>query len=219
LTLIPNGSIGDTDPFEVRLTNAGLTFTAGVGTGLSTALLNLISGIILGEVGTRLKTTIKGRLNAGILSSVATQINRGVPASWPAGVVLSIRRIRATTRPVAGGTEAVIGVFASLGAFGGVRNKFPALAGSGTGTCFIATAACGPDAPEVVALRAWRDGWLRRRRGGGALIAAYERFSPFLARLMARSAVLRTIVRRVVVRPAAAVVAQGKRSTAGQTRP
>ncbi len=208
LTLIPNGSIGDLDPFETRLTNVGLTFTAGVGTGLSTALLNLISGIILGEVAPRLRATIKGLLNAGVLSSVATQINRGVPAAWPTGVVLSIRRVRATTRTTAGAPEPVIGVFASLGAFGGVRSKFPALSG-GTGTCFIATAACGPDAAEVVALRAWRDGWLRRRRGGAALIAAYERVSPLLARLIGRSSLLRAAVRWVVVKPAAALVDLG----------
>jgi hypothetical protein len=206
LSLVPNGSIGDTDPFEIKLANAGVTFTAGVGTGASTALLNLVSGIILGEVAPRLKSTIKGQLNDGILRSVATRINRGVPAAWPAGVVLSVRRVRATTRSTAAGSEAVIGVFPALGAFGGVGSKFPALSG-GTGTCFVATASCGPDAAEVVTLRAWRDGWLRRRRGGARLIAAYERVSPLLAEIIGRTPVLRAIVRWVVVKPAAALAA------------
>ena len=207
LVLIPNGSLQDVDsPFDIALTNPSLTFIAGTGTGFVTALLNLVAGIIEGEVAPRLKSTVKGLLNAGLLSTVATQLNRGIPASMPAGVVVSIRGVRATTRPLpGGGTEPVIGVRAALGAFGGVLNKFPALTGGSK--CFIATAAYSPQAPEVQALQAWRDTWLRGRRGGPRCIAAYERVSPPLARFIARSAVRRAIARALVVAPAARIAA------------
>jgi hypothetical protein len=148
--------------------------------------------------------TVKGLLNSGILTQVATRLNRGVPAAMPAGVVLSIRAVRATTRTTStGATEAVIGVRGALGAFGGVTNKFPALSTGGGSTCFIATAAVGPDAPEVAVLRAWRDGWLRPRTGGAAVIAAYERLSPPVARRIADSPTRRALVRTLVVSPAA----------------
>jgi hypothetical protein len=39
----------------------------------------------------------------------------------PAGVVLSVRSLRAGTRPLGAGTESVIEVRAALGAFGGER--------------------------------------------------------------------------------------------------
>jgi hypothetical protein len=203
LVLIPNGSKVALDtPFEIRLDNQSIGFSAGVGTGFSTALLNLISGIILSEVSPKVKSTVRGTLNAGVLSSVATRLNRGVPTSMPPGVVLSIRNVRATTRPTpGGGTESVIGVLAALGAYGGVLNKFPALTPGGGG-CFVATAAVGPAAPEVLVLREWRDAWLRRRRGGTTLIRAYERLSPPLARFIAQSDRRRALTRQLVVAPA-----------------
>jgi hypothetical protein len=202
LVLIPNGSLEDVDsPFDIRLANPSLTFIAGTGTGFVTALLNLIAGIIEGEVAPRVKATVKGLLNAGLLSTVATRLNRGVPTSMPAGVVVSIRGVRATTRPLpGGGTEPVIGVRAALGAFGGVLSKFPSL--SGGSKCFIATAATSPEAPEVEVLQALRDLWLRPCPGGARCIAAYERVSPPLARFIARSSVRRAIARALVVAPA-----------------
>lgn len=204
LALIPNPSLTDVDsPFELRLDNPSLSFTAAPGTGLSTALLNLISGIIYGEVAPRLKATVKGLVNAGVLSTVASRLNKGVPASMPQGVVLSVRAVRSTTRPAAGGgTESVIGVRAALAAFGGVLNKFPATSGGG-GKCFVASAALDPGAPEVVTLRTWRDERLLTSPGGAALVAAYERVSPPVARAIARSERRRALVRRLVVVPAA----------------
>jgi hypothetical protein len=143
------------------------------------------------------------------MSSVASRLNRGMPGGLPAGVVLSIRRVEAATRPLAGGggTEPVIRVFAALGAFGGVLSKFPpppATGGGGsTGRCFIATAALPPAAAELELLRAWRDDVLRARSSGRAFIAAYERVSPPLARVIARSPLLRAVVRSTVVVPSA----------------
>jgi hypothetical protein len=205
LVLIPNGSLEALDsPFDIRLTNPSLSFTAGTGQGFVTALLNAIAGIIESDIAPRIKATIKGLLNSGILMQVATRLNRGVPSAMPAGVVLSIRGVRATTRmTTTGSTEAVVGVRGALGAFGGVTNKFPALStGSSGGMCFLATAAVGPDAPQVQVLRAWRDGWLRPRRGGPAAISAYERLSPPLARRIAHSPVRRAVVRALVIGPA-----------------
>jgi hypothetical protein len=203
LVLIPSGSLLELDsPFDIRLANPSLSFVAGPGTGFATAILNVIAGLIYNEIAPQVKSTVKGLLNDGVLTEVATRLNRGVPSSMPAGVVLSIRNVRGTTTTTPAGSVPVIGVLAALGAFGGVLNKFPALSTGTRGPCFVATAASGPDAPEVEVLTAWRDLWLRKRRGGTRVIKAYERLSPPLARFVARSAFRRALARRVVVAPA-----------------
>lgn len=207
MTLVPSGSLLDVDsPFEIRLDNASIGFTAGVGTGFVTAVLNLVSGLILNEVSPRIKATLKGRLNAGVLSAVATSLSRGVPSTLPAGVILSVRSVRATTRPMGTGSEAVIGVRAALGAFGGVLNKFPPLVGSG-GRCFIATAATEPNSPDVLLLRKWRDSQLLQHRAGRLFVRTYERLSPPLAKAIAGSPRLRAATRLLLVLPAARVAA------------
>jgi hypothetical protein len=189
LKLIPNAQVMDEQsPFEIKLTNESLSFTAGTGHGFETAILNALRGPIYGRIAPQLHNTIEGTLNAGVLSSTATRLNRGVPATMPAGVILSIRSLRPTARTTtAGATEPVIGVLGALGAFGGVVNKFPALqAGGGDGRCFIVAAATAPSSPEVRVLQAWRDERLRRSRMGERLIVAYERVSPCLAAWVAR---------------------------------
>jgi hypothetical protein len=76
-----------------------------------------------------------------------------------------------------------------------------------SGQCFIATAACGTDqAEEVVRLRAFRDTVLRKTSYGRALIRIYQRLSPPVARLVARSDLARRLVRRLIVGPAARLV-------------
>jgi hypothetical protein len=69
--------------------------------------------------------------------------------------------------------------------------------------CFLATAAMGPDAPEVWALRSWRDRALRTSATGRAAIAVYYRLSPPLARLVAARPGLRRAVRTLLVEPLA----------------
>lgn len=65
-----------------------------------------------------------------------------------------------------------------------------------TRACFIATAAYGdPDAPEVAALRRFRDERLLTNRLGTAFVRLYYRCSPPLARLIARKPGLRAAVR------------------------
>jgi hypothetical protein len=209
LSLIPNGTLETLDePFEIGLTNPALTFVAGPGGGFMAAILNAVAGIINNSVTPTVKATVKSVVNSGVMSSIASRLNRGMPGALPAGVVVSVRRVEAATRPLAGGggTEPVIRVFAALGAFGGVLSKFPpppATGGGGTKTCFIATAALPPAAAELEILRAWRDDVLRRRRAGRGLIAVYERVSPPLARVIARSALLRAVARSTVVLPCA----------------
>ncbi|MHC4548215.1 MAG: CFI-box-CTERM domain-containing protein [Planctomycetota bacterium] len=63
--------------------------------------------------------------------------------------------------------------------------------------CFIATAAYGdPDAPEVERLRRFRDRHLLTNRAGAAFVRLYYRFSPPVARLIARKPRLRVAVRK-----------------------
>jgi hypothetical protein len=67
--------------------------------------------------------------------------------------------------------------------------------------CFIATAAYGsPDAPEVEALRRFRDRRLLTNPVGAAFVRMYYRVSPPVARLIARKPRLRAAVRRVLDR-------------------
>src|SRR4051794_17521948 len=208
LSLIPNGTLETLDePFEIGLANPSLTFVAGPGGGFMAAILNAVAGIIDNSVTPTVKATVKNVVNTGVMSSIASRLNRGMPGALPAGIVVSVRRVEAATRPLAagGGTEPVIRVFAALGAFGGVLSKFPPppTTGGGTKTCFIATAALPPAAAELEILRAWRDDMLRSHRAGRRLIAVYERVSPPLARVIARSAFLRSVVRSTVVLPCA----------------
>jgi len=65
--------------------------------------------------------------------------------------------------------------------------------------CFIATAAYGhADAPEVEALRRFRDRRLLTNRAGTAFVHLYYRLSPPFARLIARKPRLRTMVRKTL---------------------
>ena len=206
LVLTPNPSVRETEtPFVLQLNNPNLSFVAGPGTGFTTALLNAIRGPIFDRIRPQILATLKGRLNSGVLSSVATRINRGVPTSMPPGVVLSVRSLRAGTRPLGTGTEPIIEVRAALGAFGGVLNKFPP-APPGTG-CFIATAATSPDSQEVHILRRLRDERLAGSVPGREFIRWYTRNSPRLADTIQRSTVLRGFVRAYFVRPAARIAA------------
>ena len=74
--------------------------------------------------------------------------------------------------------------------------------------CFIATAVFGPEAPQTMALRAWRDRALIPSRPGRILVRAYYHLSPSLARRLKRdgrasrliAAVLFWFIKKVVAR-------------------
>ncbi|MCE1199369.1 MAG: hypothetical protein LWW85_10410 [Marinilabiliales bacterium] len=68
--------------------------------------------------------------------------------------------------------------------------------------CFIATACYGDEnAREVVVLRAFRDAVLLKTTVGKGFVRLYYRCSPPLARVIARSKMLQTIVRRGALAP------------------
>lgn len=68
-----------------------------------------------------------------------------------------------------------------------------------SGACFIATAAYGDaDAPEVEALRRFRDRSLLTNPAGVAFVRLYYRVSPPIARLIAKKPRLRTAVRKTL---------------------
>jgi hypothetical protein len=68
--------------------------------------------------------------------------------------------------------------------------------GDDGGSCFIAVAAFGsPLAPQVQLLREFRDRYLLTHGAGRLFVAAYYRVSPPLAKRIAQSEILRSIVR------------------------
>jgi hypothetical protein len=73
--------------------------------------------------------------------------------------------------------------------------------------CFIATAAYGTSTAEQInVLRDFRDVVLLKSTVGSRFVALYYRFSPPIADLMARSDLLRTLVRELLVDPVVWVV-------------
>jgi hypothetical protein len=75
------------------------------------------------------------------------------------------------------------------------------------GKCFIATAACGAnDAPDVLALRRFRDDVLVRSKVGRRVIDIYYRLSPPLARTIETHPPLARAVHRLLVAPMARIV-------------
>jgi hypothetical protein len=72
--------------------------------------------------------------------------------------------------------------------------------------CIVATAVCrDAQAPEVIALRQFRDKVLVRYDLGRRCIEAYYRMSPSVAELVSRSTVARLVLRACVIRPLAQV--------------
>ena len=183
----------------VGLVNPAVTFGPGpaAGNAIIATVLNAVSAGILRDIAPALRVIIERMLN----TEIARGVGRAFPGgTLPAGVVLSMRSIRATN---AGALE----VRGALGAYGGVINKLPPITiggGGGSGRpCFVATAALGADAPEVVLLRAFRDDVLRATQAGRAFVRLYERVSPPLAARIASRPAARRLARVLVVQPAA----------------
>ena len=62
------------------------------------------------------------------------------------------------------------------------------------GRCFVATALWGSADPRTLALRAWRDSWLLKKRWGLAAVRLYYRLSPPIARTVVRRPCLRVLL-------------------------
>jgi hypothetical protein len=77
-----------------------------------------------------------------------------------------------------------------------------------SGGCFIATAAFGSSgAPDIVVLRGFRDEVLIRSLIGRGFISIYYRYSPKVADYIAMHKSLRWLVRTIVIKPIASVIA------------
>jgi hypothetical protein len=92
----------------------------------------------------------------------------------------------------------------------GASRQFTTAAGTSTGLndllgyfgCFIATAAYGtPTAKQIDVLREFRDVVLLKSTVGSQFVALYYRLSPPIADFIARSDLLRTLVRELLVDP------------------
>ena len=66
--------------------------------------------------------------------------------------------------------------------------------------CFVATAIYGADAPETIALRAWRDRCLMPCAAGRALVSAYYRLSPLALHVIAALPGARPFIKRLLDR-------------------
>jgi hypothetical protein len=85
---------------------------------------------------------------------------------------------------------------------------------SGSGPCFIATAAYGtPTAKQIDLLRGFRDVVLLKSAPGSKFVALYYQLSPPIANFIAANELLTTLVRELLVDPIAWVV----RPTGGYT--
>jgi hypothetical protein len=89
----------------------------------------------------------------------------------------------------------------------GTTLQFTTATPTSTGWCFIATAAYGtPTARQIDVLREFRDVVLLESAAGSQFVALYYRLSPPIADFIARSGLLRTLVRELLVDPVVWVV-------------
>jgi hypothetical protein len=91
----------------------------------------------------------------------------------------------------------------------------PVPAPSGSSGCFVATAACGPESPEVLWLRLYRDDILLQSMVGSLFVRLYYLLSPPVAAVITAIPTLRRLVRYSVVAPLAAYA----RRQIGEPRP
>ncbi|MBK8168592.1 MAG: serine/threonine protein kinase [bacterium] len=83
---------------------------------------------------------------------------------------------------------------------GNARSSTPATRACNTQHCFIASAVYGPQAPETLALRLWRDRTLGRSWIGRRLVDGYYALAPRLVPLIERNRGLEAFIRRCLDR-------------------
>lgn len=175
-----------------------IVFTAGPGGGLQAFIDNLFAGLFVGSITNNVIATITTQLNnAAAVAGAAAAAAAGAPGGLPAGVVLGVRRVAVSQNGDLVMTPAI-------GCFGSLIDRFVAASPPRTtpSTCFIATAAHGADSIEVSTLRTFRDQCLLESNLGRSLVALYERLSPPIAVLIAKSPALRAITRKLIIFPA-----------------
>jgi hypothetical protein len=87
-----------------------------------------------------------------------------------------------------------------VGEFDGIVQHFK------DGKCFVATACYGDyDHPTVIELRRFRDDYLETSSAGRAFVRWYYQWSPAFANLVAKSKILKTVARVLIVNPAVAI--------------
>ncbi|MCP2520874.1 hypothetical protein NLC82_04310 [Candidatus Aminicenantes bacterium AC-335-A11] len=75
------------------------------------------------------------------------------------------------------------------------------------GMCFIATAVYGSSyAPEVLLLKQFRDFHLSKKAIGRCLIRNYYKISPFIAEIIKRNAILRKMIKLLIITPTIKII-------------
>ena len=145
--------------------------SSSLGAQLKADLANVFSGIILQQLVPGVLQQLSDQLSAAVLKQGAALF--GNASTLPAGIVLSCRDFAQDGNGVA--------VRMTLGAFGGVLNRFPQTTSSGGGIpcATTALAALHPALLSLVQLRETRDALLHTP-AGAAVVDLYDRHRPEL---------------------------------------
>src|SRR6266496_2085814 len=139
---------------------------------MQTAILNLLSGWIEGELRPAWVGALNAAVNAAAITATAGALGvaapPGSPPALPAGVILSFRRVVVGT---IGGVRG-IHVWAALGSFGSLRAKFPP-ASAGGRTCLLAMLAVSVPSLDLALFRSVRDERLHRKALGRRIVHLY----------------------------------------------
>jgi hypothetical protein len=159
-----------------------LTFTSagGVAAAVQTAIINLLSGWIEGDLRSAVVSGVNSAVNTAAIGAAATALGvatpPGSPPALPAGVILSFRRVVLGT---IGGVTG-IHVWPALGSFGSLRAKFPAAPAGGGRTCPLGMLALSVPSLDLALFRGLRDEVLVRSSLGRRTARLYYRKSAWM---------------------------------------
>jgi hypothetical protein len=185
LSMAPETSVRDlSSSLIVWAPAAGsLAFTSagGVAAAVQTAILNLLSGWIEGDLRAAVVGAVNTAVNAAAITATAGALGvpapPGSPPALPSGVILSFRRVVVGT---IGGVTG-IHVWAALGSFGSLRAKFPPPPAGGGRTCLVGALALSVPVVDLALFRQVRDEALCRNALGRRIVRWYYRGSPRMA--------------------------------------